>query len=359
MPAYKHRVTEDLDRWIGAGLIDADKRSAILATIPDARRLDAAAALAWLGGLLLGIAAIAFVAANWEITPKLVRFAILLGAFLGFAGAGAWAAHAQRPIASNILLTIAALVFAASIGLTGQIFDIAGDPRAASYAAGVAAFLLALAGRSTGAATAGLVFIALGDFTDRDWFAGLDAEVPWMLFAAPLGAYLALRWGSAALAHASALGTLYCFGWLAARSESGAGVFLFLAIVMGAMAAGARWLFVQERRFAGVFYGWFAWGALMLFAAAGYTSWFEGGDGNLAALLHRLVWLALSGGVLALGRHDRHGLVTAVGVLSVIGAICALLTDLGLDLRAAAGVFLICAIVALIAGLALRRKPAT
>lgn len=359
MPAYKHKVTEDLDRWIDAGLVDADKRSAILATIPDTRRLDAATALAWLGGLLLGIAAIAFVAANWEITPKPVRFAILLGAFLGLAGAGAWAAHAQRPIASNILLTIAALVFAASIGLTGQIFDIAGDPRAASYAAGVAGFLLALAGRSTGAAAVGLVFIALGDFTDRDWFAGLDAEVPWMLFAAPLGAYLALRWGSAALAHASALGTLYCFGWFAARSESDAGVFLFLAIVMGAMAAGARWLFVQQRRFAGVFYGWFAWGALMLFAAAGFTSWFERGDGNLAALLHRLVWLVLSSGVLALGRHDRHSLVTAVGVLSVIGAICALLTNLGLDLRAAAGVFLICAIVALIAGLALRRKPAT
>ncbi|MGH6950660.1 MAG: DUF2157 domain-containing protein [Vitreimonas sp.] len=302
MSAYKDRVKEDLDRWIGAGLVDADKRSAILESIPDARRLEAATALAWLGGLLLGIAAIAFVAANWEITPKLVRFATLLAAFLGFAGAGAWAAHAERPIASNILLMVAALVFAASIGLTGQIFDIAGDPRAASYAAGIAGFLLALAGRSTGAATVGLVFIALGDFTDREWFAGLDSEIPWMLFAAPLGAYLALRWGSAALAHASALAILYCFGWFAARTGDDAGAFLFLAILMGAMAAGGRWLFTQERRFAGVFYGWFAWGALVLFAGAGYTSWFEGRDSNLAALVHRLVWLALSGGVLALGR---------------------------------------------------------
>jgi uncharacterized membrane protein len=350
-------VREDLDRWIGAGLVDASNRSAILETIPDARRLDAATALAWLGGLLLGIAVIAFVAANWEITPKLVRFAILLAAFLGLAGAGAWAAHAQRPITSNILLMMAALVFAASIGLTGQIFDIVGDPRAASYAAGVAGFLLALAGRSTGAATVGLIFIALGDFTDRQWFTGLDSEVPWMLFAAPLGAYLALRWGSAPLAHASALAIFYCFGWFAARTEDDAGVLLFLSIIMGAMAAGARWLFAQERRFAGVFYGWFALGALVLFAAAGFTSWFERGEG--AALLHRLVWLVLSGGVLALGRHDRHALVTAVGVLSVIGAICALITNLGLDLRAAAGVFLVCAVIALIAGLALRRKPAT
>ena len=358
MAAYKDKVREDLQRWISAGLVDADKRDAILATIPDARRLDAATALAWVGGLLLGIAIVTFVAANWEITPKLVRFAILLGAFLALATASAWAARAGRDVTSNILLMVAALVFAASIGLTGQIFDIAGDPRSASYAAGVAALLLALAGRSTGAATVGLVFIAHGDFTGREWFAGANSEAPWMLFAAPLGAYLALRWGSAALAHVSALAIIYCFAWFGARSEGDAAVFLFLSIGMGAMAAAARWLFAQGRPFASVFYGWFAWGALMLFAVAGYLPWFESGDGPNAGLAHRLVWLALSGGVLALGRLDRHGLVTAVGVLSIIGAISALLLDLGVDLLASAGVFLICAIVALIAGLALRRKKA-
>jgi hypothetical protein len=61
---------------------------------------------------------------------------------------------------------------------------------------------------------------------------------------------------------------------------------------------------------------------------------------------------------LALGRFDRHALVTAVGALSIIVAVCALLTDLGLDLIAAAGVFLLCAIAALVAGLVLRRKTA-
>jgi formate-dependent nitrite reductase membrane component NrfD len=69
-----------------------------------------------------------------------------------------------------------------------------------------------------------------------------------------------------------------------------------------------------------------------------------------------VVWLAASGGLIALGRFDRHALVTAVGVLSMIGAICALLMDLGLDLRAAAGVFLVCAILAMIAGFMLRKR---
>lgn len=358
MAHYKDRVKQDLERWIAGGLVPADNRAAILETIPDARRLDAATSLAYVGALMLGIAIIAFVSANWDVTPKLVRFAILIAAFLGFAGLGAWATKRERPILSNIALMLAALVFAASIGLTGQIFDIAGDPKAASYGAGLAAFALALAGRSTGAATVGLVFIALGDFADRQWFSGVESDAPWMLVYAPLGAFLALRWGSAPLAHVSALAIIYCFGWFAARAEADAGVFLFLSIGLGAMAAGARWLRTQDREFAGVFYGWFAAGAILFFAIAGYLPWFGDEGSQSAGIAHRLVWLVASGALLALGRYDRHALVTSVGVLSLIVAIFALLTDLGLDLLAAAGVFLVCAVIAMAAGLALRRKKA-
>jgi hypothetical protein len=358
MAAYKDRVNQDLNRWISAGLVDASKRDAILATLPEARRMDAATALAWVGAVLLGVAIITFVAANWDVTPKLVRFAILLLSFGALAGGAAWAAQKERPTLCNILLTVAALVFAASIGLTGQIFDIAGDPRSAAYGAGVAGFALAAAGRSTGAALVGLIFIALGDFTDRNWFSGGESEAPWMLSAAPLAGYLALRWGSAALAHASGLAIIYCFGWFAGETDAQASVFLFLAILLGAMAAVARWLHGQERPFAGIFYGWFTAGALFFFAIAGYLPWFGGESGN-GGIAHRIVWLSASGGVLALGRFDRHGLVTAIGVISIIAAICALLSDLGLDLLAAAAVFLVCAVVALIAGLALRNKKST
>lgn len=359
MAAYKDRLKADLDRWIGAGLVSPDNRDAILATIPDARRMDAATALAWVGGILLGIAVIAFVAANWDALPKLARFALVLLAFAAFAGGGAWAAQRERPMLTNILLTIAALVFAAAIGLTGQIFDIAGDPRSASYASGIAAFALALAGRSTGAATVGLVFIAFGDFTDRQWFAGAESEAPWMLIAAPLGAFLALRWGSSALAHASALAIIYCFGWFAGRIEEEASVLLFLSIILGAMAAGARWFFMQDKAFSGIFYGWFAAAALVFFALAGYLPWFGAeGDSN-AGIAHRIVWLIVSGAVLAIGRFDRHTLVTTIGVLSLICAIFGLLSDLRLDLLASAVVFFFCAAVALVAGLALRRSKAS
>lgn len=354
--AYKDRVKQDLERWIGAGLVAAEKRDAILATIPDARRLDAATALAWVGAILLGIAMISFVAANWDALPRLARFALALVAFAACACGAAFGAAKARPVLTNMLLTLASLVFAAAVGLTGQIFDITGDVRTAFYIAGAAAFALALAGRSTGAACAGVAFVALGDFADRQWFSGVESDAPLMLIAAPLGAFLALRWGSAALAHIAALGVIYCFGWFGARVESAAGVFLFLSIVLGAFAAAARWLFTQERPFASIFYGWFAWGALLFFAIGGYMPWVNGGEDS--GFGHRMAWLIASGALIALGRFDRHLLVTAIGVLSLISAICGLLADLGLDLLASAGVFLVCAIIALIAGLVLKRSKA-
>lgn len=179
-----------------------------------------------------------------------------------------------------------------------------------------------------------------------------------MLVFAPLSAYLALRWASAPLAHVSALAVLYCFGWFTARFEVDAAAAFFLSMILAGIAAGTRYLHTQSQPFASVFYGWFAWGALALFAIAGYVPISDQTSMN-AGILHRIVWLAASGGLVALGRYDRHNLVTTIGVLSMIGAICALLNDLGLDLLAAAGVFLVCAIAAMVGGLMLRRKEKT
>lgn len=325
----------------------------MLDMIADTPRLDAATALAWVGSVLLGIALISFVAANWDGMTPILRFAIIVGGFLALAGAGAWAAYKQRPVATNILTMLAAIAYAAAVGLTAQIFDLPSDTRAACYGAGLAAYGLALAGRSTGAATVALVLIAFGDFTEHGWFTGQDPDMPWMLFAAPLGAYLALRWGSAPLAHVSALAIVYCFGWFATRTEASATTFTMLALILGVMAAGARWLRTHDRQFASVFYGWFTFTALLFFAVGGYLPWF--GDAN-GGITHRLIWLAVSGGLIALGRHDRQRIVTAVAMLSLISVIIALLGDLGLNLMASAGIFLVCALVALVGGVALRAR---
>jgi hypothetical protein len=356
MPSYREQLGRDLDRWIEAGLVPAENRAAILSSAPATARMDAATALAWVGGLLAGVALIAFVAANWNALPRLAKFGLVLGIYAGGAGAAAWFSRAGRPNAANGLLTFAAFALAAAIGLTGQIFDIAGDERVALYAVGIGAAALALAGRGSGPAIAAVWFVGAGDFAGVDVFAAARSfNFPWVLVAAAAAAALAVRWRSAPLAHAAALGALAAALWLAFNWRASPAELLAIAAALGLLAAGGRWL--RERGDAGgaaggAFYGWLAWGSIGFYMAAGF---------NLHqgfTIAHRIGLLILGGALVALGRRDRHGLVTAAGVLSLMIGISVVMYDLGLGLLTASAVFFAAAIAAVFAGLALRRRAA-
>jgi len=346
--AYRKRLERDLDRWIAAGHVPADRRADMLAMVEEPRRLDAAAALAWIAAVMFGVAVISFVAANWDGMPRLFRFIMVLALFAACVGGAAWTAQRDRPGASNALTTLAALVFAAAVGLVGQIFDIAGKPAHALIGSGVAAAMLALAGRSTGAALASLVLIACGDAQ-----LGFDGKLVITLFAGLLAAVAAWSWKSAALAHGASLALFFAGAWTIASLDAGStGWFLVATVIAAGVAAAARWLWRSgDADVFAVFYGWFIWIALAFLVCAG----FEGGVGA-DKIPHRLAWLAAAGGVVTLGRHDRHALVTAGGVVFFIAAIAAILVDLGVDLMTAALLFGLCALLALAGGYILRRR---
>ena len=221
MADYRERLARDLDRWIAARLVPAENRAAILESVAEPRRLDAATALAIVGGLLAGAAVIAFVAANWSEIPRLARFTLVLAAFLGAAGGAAWASGRGRPVLSQVLLCVAAMVFAAAIGLTGQIFDIAGDAKAALRGAGLAAALLALAGGAPWVGVVALVFTGLGDLSGSG--RGDDGQIwpGWLVVAAPLAAATALAGRSSARAHAAGAGALVALFPLQGSSPAG------------------------------------------------------------------------------------------------------------------------------------------
>ncbi|MET3526983.1 DUF2157 domain-containing protein [Phenylobacterium koreense] len=347
MASYKARLTKDLDGWIAAGLTPVESREAILASVAEERRLDTASVLAAIGALLLGAAAIAFVAANWGAIPRLPRFALILGLFLAVIGAAGWTARTgRRPLATNILLAVAACIYAAAIGLTGQIFDIVGDPQRALRGAGLAAGLLTLAGRSSAAGVVALALLGLGEFAGE--FDGGASR--WLIFAAPVGMALAWLWNSKPLAHAASLAMIVgLIALLSVHERWATGGLLAGAAVLAGLAAIARQL--GGRRTAMIFFLWFVWGALLLFGFAGLTD--LKGAGLIA---HRLAWLVIGGGVITLGLGDRQSMVTAAGVVAMIAAVCTILFDLGLGLMTAAGLFAGCAVIALAAGFLARRR---
>lgn len=350
MARYRERLERDLDGWIAGSLVPAESRAAILASVGEARRLDASTALAVVGAMLGGVAAIALVAANWSDIPRVARFVLILMVFLSAASGAAWAQGKGRLVASQTLLCVAALVFAAAIGLTGQIFDIAGDPQAALRGAGLGALLLALAGRSPWAAAVGLVFLGLGDLTRTRFLDDTSAWPGWIAVVAPIGAGIALWRASKVLAHVAGLG---CVVAVLTFDRVFAGqadvVFLTAAMVLGAAALVARALPARAEGPAGVLYGWWAAGALLWFGVSGGV-----GD-TLGGVEHSGAWMTLSVAALALGRHDRHVAVTAVGVISLLAAGAFLLFNLGVGLLTSAAVFGGAAVVALGVAFVMRR----
>ena len=351
MASYRERLTQDLDRWISVGLVASDSRAAILETLGAERRLDAATVLGILGGLLAGVAAIAFVAANWSDIPRLVRFVMILTLFLSAACGAAWASGRGRPIASQVLLSGAALVFAAAIGLTGQIFDIAGDPMAALRGAGLAAILLGLAGRSPWTVSVGLIFLGLSDLAQTGRFERASLLPGWLVLAAPLGAVTALWWRSQALAHVAGLA---CLVAVLSLNESGRhfpnDMFLFASLGLGLAAWGARAIRFRAglEGSASVLYGWFVAGALLWFGISGVSD-----EPN--RVIHGLVWMLLSIGVIVVGRQDRHAMVTATGVLGLLASGAFLLFSLGVGLMTSAAVFGTVATAVLIVAFLIRR----
>jgi len=349
MAGYRSRLEKDLDGWIARGLVPAVSREPILADVGEARRLDAATTLAILGALLAGVAVIAFVAANWSAIPRVVRFGLILAAFLGASGGAAWASGREKPVTTHVLLAVAALVFGAAIGLTGQIFDIAGDARTALRGAGLAAALLALAGRSPWPAAVALLFIGLGDVTGGGWFLGETRWPGWLVWAAPAGALLAWRWRSTALAHAAGLASIVAgFSLSAMHPHRPEGLFMAMAAVLAVLALGARSRRETAEAQASALYGWWAWGALIWFGAAGFGEAFRG-------VPHSVAWMAVSAAVVVLGRTDRHAAVTAAGIVALFAAGARLLFNLGVGLMTSAAVFGACAVAALVVAFVLKR----
>jgi len=162
MWSYEKRVAADIDRWRQAGWLTAEAEAAIradLAARPGGMGL--AGILSILGAVLIGFAAMSFVAANWQEMPRVARLGLLMAGLWGsYAAAGALFGRGKDAIAHAAVLLGVAL-FGAAIMLVAQMYHIDGNPPDAVLTWALGAVLAGVVLGANPALAAGVLLIGL------------------------------------------------------------------------------------------------------------------------------------------------------------------------------------------------------
>lgn len=124
-PFYLRQLRRDLDTWIAKGLVDADNKEAILASVgagAQARTLDVI--LAVFGVILIGAGAMSFVAANWADMAKLERLIVLFGSLWAAYGLAGWFLASTRGAIGQAFVLLGVILFGVNIHFVAQTYNI-------------------------------------------------------------------------------------------------------------------------------------------------------------------------------------------------------------------------------------------
>jgi uncharacterized membrane protein len=194
MLTYRSFIDRELTRWQDAGWVTSEGAAAIRADLVRRRSGSSmATALAVLGAVLLGCAAMSFVAANWDGMSKLARLALLISAlWASYGGAAVLFRRGLDGFAhAAVLLGIA--VYGAAIMLIAQMYHMDGNPPDAVLWWALGALAAGWLLRSNPALAAALVLFC----TWSGWEMTLRGGVHWaflLAWAATAGGIALTRW---------------------------------------------------------------------------------------------------------------------------------------------------------------------
>lgn len=121
------RIDKKLTEWEAAGLIEPEQRARIARYEAERTRPILPMALAALGAITIGVGLVSLVAANWDGIGRAAKLAVDL-TLLGAVGSALYAvSRRERPLATDTLAAVYALLTLASIGLLGQTYQL-GSP---------------------------------------------------------------------------------------------------------------------------------------------------------------------------------------------------------------------------------------
>jgi uncharacterized membrane protein len=209
---YRRHLEADLVKWVAGGVISGDAAQSIRkARFGEEAASRLPAIFAMLGALMLAASVSAFVAANWQEIPRLVRLVGILAVIAGCFFPALLLDRRGMPNGADAVVTFATLCFGAGVALVGQMYHLPAD-----WPAG--AMLIALGGLVAAALTGknGPLVIAFVAMTSWSW-GRFDAwqwrEIHWsfLLLFVP-GFLLALGRENRLVAHTAILALS---GWLA------------------------------------------------------------------------------------------------------------------------------------------------
>lgn len=209
-------------RWVREGIITPDQFDRITALYKNEDR--SLGPLPLLGGLLLGLGVLTFVAANWQSLPNAARLALLLAVMLGFYFAGERQYARGRPNLGVALVGVGLFVFGGGLVLVHQMYHLMmySSATLVVWAAVGAALTYAYRSRYLFAVTTVLTFVAqgysLGAFGGRfsyAAFAVLLLGLAWYVRQRRDAAVAAL-WSAGVIVHWLLLvaSSEWVFGWV-------------------------------------------------------------------------------------------------------------------------------------------------
>lgn len=194
----KRQLAADVSRWRQQGWVTADGERAIQHELATRRRGPGlASVLGILGVVLLGFAAMSFVAANWQEMPRLLRLGIIFSGLVGAYGAAAGLFARQLDAFAHAAILLAIAVFGAGIMLIAQMYHIDGHPPDAVLVWALGALAAGVLLGSNPALAAATVLFGLWSGMESAMFN--TAHWPFLLALAALAFAFALaRWWTGA-----------------------------------------------------------------------------------------------------------------------------------------------------------------
>lgn len=160
---FAERLGRETERWVADGLITAEQAAAVRARYAGAAHAEprgrAAATLAVIGAVAVGVGVIGFLAANWEAMSHGLRLALLTAAVGGSYAAGYELRErtGRLPRVGEALHLLGVLLFGAALFLVGQMYHVEAHDPLALLVWAAAAVAVALVVRSRAIAWAALL----------------------------------------------------------------------------------------------------------------------------------------------------------------------------------------------------------